>query len=264
MLSTLVIACSIALVTSSSSPSTTVSAPAASSSASPWNTCVMDTGGTCKFKGCNEERGGESKVDCDSDNKCMCKQGYCAIGGVCYDKVPGKDTSGTCKVLGCDSSRDAKCEDGKCMCVGDTFATTTYCSHEDDMVGCLKTQRKTGVCRAKCQKETVLTCMTSTWYCGDNANCARDAAAPWMSGGMITAGFQCSCMEGFCATDTGECVKTAASPEGTKGFKQPFPTGLCIQGGVWVLLLLLCCMKICRRKTAVADEGYNQMADQTQ
>lgn len=114
-------------------------------------TCNKKTEGTCRVLNCDKSRGGEGKVECSKDYKCMCKDKYCSTDGKSCTPEPTpsptkaptpaptkaptprptkpkcdtQETHGTCKVLSCDDSREAKCESGKCMC------DTGYCASKD-------------------------------------------------------------------------------------------------------------------------------------
>jgi len=74
--------------------------------------CVRDTGGSCSVFGCSGSRG---EATCE-DGKCMCKPGYCSIGGTCMNTCPS-DTSGTCWIFSCSSSLGlTDCISGSCVC----------------------------------------------------------------------------------------------------------------------------------------------------
>lgn len=90
--------------------------------------CDSDTGGTCRWLGCDASRG---PADC-IHGSCICKAGFCAQEGAC--KRPAelstccKDTGGTCSILGCDASRgDTSCVRGFCICNGDLCAEAGHC-----------------------------------------------------------------------------------------------------------------------------------------
>eukprot|EP00927_Polykrikos_kofoidii_P065002 TRINITY_DN607_c0_g2_i1.p1 TRINITY_DN607_c0_g2~~TRINITY_DN607_c0_g2_i1.p1 ORF type:complete len:203 (-),score=36.96 TRINITY_DN607_c0_g2_i1:182-736(-) len=74
--------------------------------------CLRETGGTCRFLGCDSSRAAE----CVS-GKCVCTAPYtCSENGKCVQKPCLRETGGTCGYFGCDSSREAECVSGKCVC----------------------------------------------------------------------------------------------------------------------------------------------------
>merc|ERR1712012_722984 len=131
------------------------------------------------------------------------------------------DTGGTCKVTPCYTDRNAVCEDGKCMCVNDTYSTTTWCSSVDDMMGCQLRSFQAGVCRKTCQRDTIITCATSATWCGDNSDCISVKEKGYSS--WLSAGYYCKCKAGTCATDTGTCVQMSGGDTTLASMQSPQP-----------------------------------------
>lgn len=151
-------------------------APAPAPYAPAVTVCNRDTGGSCRFFGCSQDRGPTS---CEggivSGKKCMCTEGHCAYDGKCIKPTSCETwTPGTCAVFGCKSSRgDVKCQDGKCVC------KTGACSVD-------------GVCTKTCEKDTGGTC---SWF---GCKSSRNAV----------------CKHGKCMCRRGDCSFQGACEDG--------------------------------------------------
>jgi len=135
------------------------------------DTCLKDTGGTCRFLWCDTSRGA---TEC-SGGKCLCKPGYCAYDGGCA--APSRcdiNTPGTCSLLSCSKKRGAvDCVDGKCVC------KPGACAFD-------------GKCVAGCESDTGGSCRL--FGCSSSRN-------------AVCEGHSCVCKPGHCALD-GKCVKS--------------------------------------------------------
>eukprot|EP00928_Gymnodinium_smaydae_P053511 TRINITY_DN37489_c0_g1_i1.p1 TRINITY_DN37489_c0_g1~~TRINITY_DN37489_c0_g1_i1.p1 ORF type:complete len:236 (+),score=51.17 TRINITY_DN37489_c0_g1_i1:75-710(+) len=91
--------------------------------------CNAETGGSCAVLDCDSWRGetkcwgpnnGTTHVP-GPKNRCVCKTGYCASAGKCYNQ---RHTGGSCDVFSCADSRGPTiCHNGKCICKEGYFAT---------------------------------------------------------------------------------------------------------------------------------------------
>lgn len=127
--------------------------------------CIKDTGGTCEVFGCASTRNSE----CDTTtHRCMCRGGYCAVGGDCVDSCDTV-TSGTCSAFSCQHARgNTSCIGGRCVCAADS------CKDVD------------GICKdTSCTKSTGGTCSVLGCDAWRQSNCVNG---------------QCVCGDDTCAT----------------------------------------------------------------
>jgi len=166
--------------------------------------CITETGGSCKYWGCDASRG---PTDC-RNNVCYCKKGYCAIRGQCVDhcytdgcqtgecrdrgwncgKECESDTGGTCQYFGCNSVRDSVCVEGKCLC------RENYCSETGKCIGKVLPARPLDF--DICVKDTGGTCK--------HMGCDSKRGATECVDG------KCMCAFGYCAVG-GTCVSHCKS-----------------------------------------------------
>mmetsp|Transcript_42030 Transcript_42030/g.91639 ORF Transcript_42030/g.91639 Transcript_42030/m.91639 type:complete len:304 (+) Transcript_42030:97-1008(+) len=167
--------------------------------------CIQDTGGTCKYFGCDSHRG---PAQCVND-KCMCVEGYCAMNGVCANgQYCEKQTGGPCRYFGCDSRRNANCDDGLCKCgdadrcsVSQPVQETDCNDNSNGDNHCTTREVQMNLCVQMCIKDTGGSC----WILG----CNSDRMSNCENG-------RCICPDGMCS-QSGICKSTSGCDRVTGG-----------------------------------------------